>query len=309
MFPGILSIRGEDDEERIRQLVSGNIDITQYNVNNSLNETLKNNNIKLIKFAPLATYIIGFDLRENNSYGFPDEKNPTADIRVRKAFYHAIDIEPLITGPFQGLAIPATQFVTPYIIGFNPEIKRLNYDIEKARKLLQDAGYKDGFDIELDCITEMYDYNKENCNLIADQISDIGINVSLNEMSREEFNNKVVYERNTSLWLVGWGTISADGGIVYDYHIRSHGENYLGFYNSGHYSNSTVDLLGEKASIEMDPGSRQNYLKEGFKIAVADDIIIIPLFSQELFILTSNNVEIQSRADLKLLLEDINFIK
>ena len=58
----------------------------------------------------------------------------------------------------------------------------------------------------------------------------------------------------------------------------------------------------------MDPKLRQNYLKEGFKIAVADDIIIVPLFSQELFILTSDNVEIEPRADLKLLIEDINFI-
>jgi len=241
----------KDDEERIKQLESGKVDIIEYNVNESINEILDNDNIKLVKFAPLSTYIIGFDLRGNNSYGFPDGKNPTADLRVRKAMYHAINIESLINGPFQGLAIPATQFITPYIFGYNPEIERLPYDIEKAKNLLTEAGYENGFDIEMDCITEKYDYNKENCNLIAEQLSEIGINVSLNEMSKEEFNKKVVIEKNTSLWLVGWGTISTDGGVIYDYYIRSEGENYL--------------------------------------------------------VLTSKNIEIEPRADLKLLVEDINF--
>ncbi|KYK26592.1 hypothetical protein AYK20_03460 [Thermoplasmatales archaeon SG8-52-1] len=295
-----------DDEERIKQLESGNVDIIDYNVNESINQILKNDNIKLVKFAPLSTYLIGFDLRENNSYGFPDGKNPTSDLRVRKAIYHAIDIEPLINGPFQGLAIPATQFITPYIFGYNPEIERLSYDIEKARNLLDEAGYGDGFDIEMDCITEMYDYNKENCRLIAEQLSELGININLNEMSSEEFNKKVVIEKNTSLWLVGWGTVSVDGGVIYDYFIRTEGENYLGFYNSGHYSNSTVDILGEKASFEMNTSLRQKFLKDGFKIAVVDDVIIAPLFSQELFVFTSKNVGFEPRADLKFLVEDIH---
>jgi peptide/nickel transport system substrate-binding protein len=295
-----------DDEERIRQLESESVDIVQYNVNESINEILKNDDIKIVKFAPLSTYIIGFDLRENNSYGFPDDKNPTADIRIRRAIYHAIDIEPLISGPFQDLAVPATQYISSYIFGYNPEIEKLPYDIDQARNLMIEAGYEDGFDIEMDCITEMYNYNKENCRLIAEQLAEIGINVSLNEMSSEEFTQKVVIEKNTSLWLVGWGTVSADGGVAYDYFIRTEGENYLGFYNSGHYSNQTVDMLGENASFEMNTSLRQELLQEGFKIAVMDDVIIVPLFSQELFILTSKNVSIEPRADLKLLVEDIS---
>lgn len=298
----------KNDNERINQLISGNVDIVEYNVNESINEIIKNKNIKIVKFAPLSTYIIGFDLRNNNSHGFEDGKNPTADVRVRKAFYHAIDIDPLINGPFQGLAIPASQFITSYIFGYNPEIKRLSYDIEKARDLLKDVGFEDGFDIEMDCITEMYDYNIENCNLIAEQLSEIGINVRINGMSREDFNNKVVIERNTSLWLVGWGTISVDGGVVYDYHIRSQGENYLGFYNSGHYSNPTVDTFGELASFEMNSTKRLKYLQDGFRIALVDDVIVVPLFSQELFVFTADYVDMKPRADLKLLVEDIQFI-
>ena len=295
-----------DADERVAELINGTIDIIDYNVDKKINDILKEENVKIVKYPPLSTYIIGFDLRVNNSYGFADNNNPTSDVRVRKAIYHAIDIEPLIEGPFMGFAQPASQFLTPYIFGYNSEIKRLEYNITEAKELLNESGYGDGFNITLDCITEGFDYNIENCQLISDQLSKIGINMSVNGMAMDEFNKKVVFEKNTSLWLVGWGTISVDGGYVYNNFIKSY-NNSDGYYNSGHYSNIIVDKLGEKASIEMDPSERVKYLKDGFKIAIVDDVIIVPLFSQELFSLTSNNVYLPPRADLKILLEDIYF--
>jgi peptide/nickel transport system substrate-binding protein len=297
----------ENDQERINELIFGNIDIAEYNVNETIDEISQQESIKLIKFPPLSTYIIGFDLRENNSYGFPDGENPTADVRVRKAIYHGINIDPLINGPFMDLAIPASQFITPYIFGYNPEIERLSYDVETSRYLLEEAGYADGFEIELDCITHMYEYNVENTRLIAEQLSEIGINVSINQLSKEEFNKKVVVEKNTSLWLVGWGTISVDGGVVYDYFIKTEGENLTGFYNSGHYTNPEVDRIGEEASVVMDPKKRLKLLQDGFRIAIVDDVIVVPLFSQELFVLTADYVEMQPRADSKIVVEDIRF--
>ena len=297
----------EDDQERINELISGNIDIVEYNIDESIDEILQQEGIKLVKYPPLSTYIIGFDLRENGSYGFPDNENPTSDLRVRKAIYHAIDIEPLINGPFKGLAIPATQFITPYIFGYNPKIERLSYDVDLARDLLEEAGYSEGFDIEMDCITENYEYNLENVRLIADQLSEIGINVSLNCLSMEEFNKKVVTEKNTSLWLVGWGTISIDGGVVYDYFLRAEGENLTGFLNSGHYYNPEVERLGDEAFSEMNSEERLKRLQEGFKIAIVDDVIVVPLFTQELFDFTADYVDFEPRADLKLVVENIDF--
>jgi len=272
-------------------------------------DILKNNSkINILKFPPLSTYLIGFDVRENNSYAFPDGKNPTADLRVRKAFYHAIDIEPLISGPFKGYAKPASQLLTPYIFGHNPDIKRLSYNISLAKKLLNESGYKNGFEIEMDCITIGYEYNKINCELIKKQLSKVGINIKINNLSIEEFNKKVIYDKNTSLWLVGWGTVSLDGGFVYDLFIRTNGENLIGYYNSGHYSNPKVDEIGIESSSEMNPIFRTKLLQEGFKIAHTEDIFTIPLFSQELLILTTNELVMKPRADLRFIVQDIKLI-
>jgi len=119
----------ENDEERLNALLSGTIDIAEYNVDDKIDQIMQEENITLVKYPPLSTYIIGFDVRENGSYGFPEGINPTADFRVRKAIYQAIDIAPLINGPFKGLAKPASQFITPYIFGYNPGIERLPYNV------------------------------------------------------------------------------------------------------------------------------------------------------------------------------------
>ena len=298
----------QDKEERIDALINGEIDVAEYNVDDKINEIAEYDGINIVTYPPLSTYIIGFDLRENGSHRFTDGMNPTADVRVRKALYHAIDINPLINGPFQGLAIPASQLLTSYVFGYNPEIKRLRYNVSTAKQLLDDAGYENGFDIEMDCITVGYEYNVENCNLIVQQLAEIGVNVSLNMLSSSEFNQKVVYEKNSSMYLVGWGPMSVDGGFMYNRFLMSEGDYPTGYYNSGHYSNTTVDLLGVEAATEMNQRKRLGLLQEGFKIALSYDTILIPLFSQYLFFFASEEIKWKPRADLRIIFEDFSLI-
>ena len=98
-----------------------------------------------------------------------------------------------------------------------------------------------------------------------------------------------------------------DGGWAYDLFLRSVGEN-LGMLNSGYYSNGEVDRLGIAASHEMDAEIRLELLQEGFRIALVDDVAVVPLFSQELFVLTATDVDLIPRADLRVVVKDIKFI-
>lgn len=297
----------DDEDQRLDALLSGAIDIAEYNIDDRIHDILSEENITVVKFPPLSTYIIGFDLRKNGSYGYLDGMNPTADVLVRKAIYQAINITPLINGPFHGFAYPESQFITPYIFGYNSEIERLPYNQSASRQLLEEAGYEHGFNITMDCITEGFEYNAENCYLITQQLAEVGIHVTMNNLSMEEYNHKVVVERNTSMYLVGWGTISTDGGAMYDYFIRTAGEN-LGVLNSGYYSNAEVDRLGAAAAQEMDPAARLQMLQEGFRIALVDDVMVVPLFSQELITLRRNTIELEPRADLRCIVKDIRIL-
>jgi peptide/nickel transport system substrate-binding protein len=297
----------EDAESRLNALLSGEIDLAEYNIDDKYEQISQNKDIVVTIYPPLSTYIIGFDMRENGSYAYPDGRNPTADVRVRRAIYQGINITPLINGPFQGLAHPASQFLTPNIFGYDPEIQRLPYNVTAARQLLEEAGYGAGLNITFDCITQGFEYNAENCYLITQQLSELGIHVTMNNLSMTEFNDKVYYQKNTSMYLVGNLISSIDGGLEYNNYLRTF-DGSIGFCNAGHYSNPEVDRLGIQASQEMDSQARLQLLQEGFRIAIEDDVVFIPLFSQDLFTLTSKNIDYPARADSRMVVKDIKFI-
>ena len=78
-------------------------------------------------------------------------RNPFADRRVRQAFYQGIDIGRIIEA-LHGLAVPAGMLIWPKGIGWSEELdRRLPYDPAKAKALLAEAGYPEGFDVRFDC--------------------------------------------------------------------------------------------------------------------------------------------------------------
>jgi len=291
---------------RLDALFSGKIDIAQYTVDERYQAISQNPNITVILSPSINRFIIGFDVRENGSYAFPDGANPTADVRVRKAIYQAINVTQLIKGPCNGLAKPISQLIAaPSIFGYNPEITRLPYNLTESKRLLAEAGYADGFNITVDNIKK--GVNIQSSCLIVQQLSEVGINVTLTNLSFLDFNEKVLVNRNTSMYLIGYGnSMTVDGGMEYNNFIQSVSEN-TGSFNSGYYSNLEVDRLGIEASQEMVPAVRLKLLQEGFRIALVDDIAYVPLFNWDNILLTANNVIFSPHADQRMIIKDIKF--
>jgi hypothetical protein len=66
--------------------------------------------------------------------------------------------------------------------------------------------------------------------------------------------------------------------------------------------------MGAAASQEMDSEERLRLLQEGFRIALVDDVVVVPLFSQELLALTAKDIECKPRADLRSIVKDIRIL-
>lgn len=295
----------ENTTARLDALMSGEMDIAQYTIDERYQALSQNPNITVVLYPSLNRFIIGFDMRENGSYAYPNGANPTADVRVRKAIYQAINVTQLINGPCNGLAQPISQLIAPAVFGYNPKIARLPYNLTESKRLLAEAGYPHGFNITVDNIQKGVNI-KSSC-LIVKQLSEVGINVTLTNLSFLDFTQKVMADRNTSMYLVGYGgSMNVDGGTEYNSFIQSVSEN-TGSGNSGYYSNPEVDRLGIEASQEMSPMIRQELLQEGFQIALADDIAYVPLFNWDNILLTANNVIISPYADQYMIVKDITF--
>ncbi len=291
----------QKSEDRKNALIVKEIDIMEHIPERYVAEIQKTSGITIKKFSSPTVFYLSFDFRENSS-SFPGMKNPLADVRVRKALCHAIDID-RITDILGQAAEPASQFLSPLIFGYNPEIKRVPYDVNISRELLRQAGYENGFTLALDC-PENYVLQLEISEEIVRQLSQI-INISVNRNITEEDYYTKMFMGDSPLYFTGWIPATGDGGEIFDYLLRS--ENHplgRGSYNFGYYSNETIDTITSEIASTMVQKTRMNLMKDGFRVAM-DDVACIPLYISVCNVAFPEYLEWNPRSDLSTLVEEI----
>ncbi len=295
----------EGDEEMKNATLRGEIDIT-YILPRYYDEVLNSSCVRVERCNHPTVVYLSFDFRENNSVAFKFEKNPLSDIRVRKAIYYAINVTDIIDNILNGsnFAEPASQFVSPMIFGYDPNIERLPYDLEKAKELMEEAGYEEGFELVLDCHEESDD-QKRICELIQAQLSEI-IDVKLNFLPIEDFFMKIM-NKNSSFHIIGWLAGTGDGGEIFDYLIRTvDQEAGIGTYNIGYYSNPEVDRIGENISHILNPEDRLDLMQEGFRIAM-EDVAWVPLYIPKCIYAVAEDVAWDPGPGMHIAVEEIGF--
>ena len=146
------------------------------------------------------------------------QKAPFNDVRVRQAMNYAIDKDAYIAVVKNGLASKATSILGPATQHYKRN-EPYAYDLEKARKLLTDAGYPDGFETSLICTTTTSDLKQ--CEFIQQQLAQAGITVNINSMETAIVSEKVESaegpgsEVEVEMYMSGWSssTGDADWGI------------------------------------------------------------------------------------------------
>ncbi|MBL41423.1 MAG: hypothetical protein CMM49_02050 [Rhodospirillaceae bacterium] len=159
---------------RTQALISGQIDV---NTAISPDEALKLDQAGMKVYAKPSTRTMGITLVSTRNLKPVD--GPIGDVRVRQALNYAVNRDAIVDALFYGkYAKPSTQPAFPGINGYDPSIKGYNYDPEKAKKLLAEAGYPNGFDFEVRAIVNDENFKNFYEAVIAD-IKAIGINATL----------------------------------------------------------------------------------------------------------------------------------
>jgi len=280
--------------------LSKNLDILEHVALADVKTIVNTPGAILKKVSNPTVWYLGFDFREYSS-AFPEQKNPLTDVRVREAMYHAINITRILA-LLPASAEPASQFLSPLIFGYNPEIKRLSYDLNLSRQLLREAGYEHGFNLTLDC-PESWTTQFQISNEIAAQLSRI-LTIKINLLSTDDYYAKL-YSGNCSIYVLGWIPATGDGGEIFDYLLRSEQDPLgRGSYNFGSYANQTVDQFGQEVARTMYPKERKQLMQDGFKVAM-DDVACIPLYSSVCNIGIGNYIVWSPRSDLMTIVEEI----
>jgi peptide/nickel transport system substrate-binding protein len=245
--------------------------------------------------------------REQSPYVEGVESNPFLDVRVRKALYHGIDEDAIVEHIMGGFAVPAGQYYPAAVTGYDPNVTRPPYDPDKARQLLKEAGYEDGFTVTLDTPNDRYINDDKIAQAVASSLAKIGINVKVNAIPKGSFFPKA-NDADSSFNLIGWACSDGDGSAYLDANAHTYDpERGYGRYNGGRYSNPEVDAIIQESSTVLEPEKREALLIEATHKALLEDQNIIPLHFQVNMYAMEDNLKMSPRADGYLYFFDMEF--
>jgi peptide/nickel transport system substrate-binding protein len=294
------------DATRVAALLSGEVDVVEPVPIQDIQRVDSSPNAQVLKAPELRTIFLGFDqIRDELLFSNVKGKNPFKDIRVRQAFYQAIDIDTIKNRVMRGLSTPSALMIAPELVTFEQEFQRPKYDPEAAKKLLADAGYPNGFEVGMDCPNDRYVNDEAICQAVVGMLARAGVKVNLMAQPKAQYFAKVLKAGNyqTSFYLLGWTPGTFDGhNVLNDIQgCRDNPQSSRGESNLGGYCNPKHDELAAKVLTENDKAKRDDLMKQAFKIAF-DDFAYIPLHQQALAWGVSKKVKLTQRADNAVLL-------
>lgn len=268
----VLKYFNQNSTAQLKALLKGEVDATSIGELKT-EKVEKSEDYEVRHTTGLGIQYIAFDHREESPH-VSTPKNPFRKLKVRKAAYLAINDTEIRKEVLNGYAKGATQIVPPSINGYNPEIEGIGTNIIRAKQLLNEASYSNGFNFTFS-VWGTGPIDKKLGEHIKEDLKKIGINTKLEYMPLGKGIKKGM-SGNVTAYQVGWVAETGDAmsplaGIV---HCTT--QKY-GTYNLHNYCNSEVDKLIEKAKKEMDQEVRRDKMQRAIKIAM-NDIVFVPLW-------------------------------
>lgn len=290
----------KNNATRISALLSGEIDFVLDPPVQDVPKLKENKAIKIMEGNENRTLFLNFDQgRDELLYGSKG-KNPFKDIRVRQAMLQAIDINAIYVSVMRKLSLPTMSLIAPQVRGYTKDVEnRPPVDIGKAKKLMADAGFGNGFEVTLDCPDNRYINDQAICVAIAGMLAKIDIRVKVNAMPRALYFPKL-QNTDTSMYLLGWGVPTFDSLYTLQSIVRTKGQGGDGTWNFSGYSNPKIDTIIDALKTEVDLKKRAELTKAALLLEQAD-VGHIPLHHQVIPWAMRSNITVVHRADNRML--------
>ena len=207
------------------------------------------------------------------------ERNPLRDLRVRQALSAAIDRKALVERALEGEAIEAGQLLPDGYFGVSPRLRPDAHDPARARRLLAEAGWPEGFGLTLHGSNDRFVNDGAVVQAIAAMFAQAGIEARAETMPWSVFATRAS-RPEFSLILVGWGAGTGEPsspmrGLLATYDPATG----LGASNRGRWSNALFDRLLARGLSEFEPERREATLIDATELAVGD-LGLIPLYHE-----------------------------
>lgn len=269
----------KSDATRLAALSSGEVDLVLDPPFQDVARLKQDSRIALSQMPDIGQQYLTFDQARDELEGSDVKgRNPFKDLRVRQAVYHAINMPVIIDKVLRGQAVPTGAFLSPRVEGSPAELdKRLHFDPARAKALLAQAGYPNGFSVTLDCVNVAW---RENvCQAVTAMLTQVGIRTSLRSSPTNQFFPKL--SQGTAAFIeYGW-TATPDAWASLNGLFRTFDRTGLGTFNAGRYSNPKLDTLIDAIRVEPDLTRRRAMVTTALRL-IADDLPYVPLYRRTL---------------------------
>ncbi|MFW5688500.1 MAG: glutathione ABC transporter substrate-binding protein [Spirochaetota bacterium] len=212
--------------------------------------------IEIVRESSVRTVYIGFN----------NVKEPFDDARVRQALNYAVDKEAIVNGLFEGFTVSDAP-VVPAVFG-HESVGPYEYNPQRARELLAEAGYPNGFEMTIHHPTGRYPLDSTVAEVVQDQLSAVGIDVTLETRewsSYLSFTGQPPEDAEYDAFMLGWGTVTLDSDYGLYALLHSDQWNPNG-NNRGFYRNDEVDDLLDEARVTTDQSVREELYAEAMEL-------------------------------------------
>lgn len=303
-----------NDAARVAQLKAGQVDIIVRAPASDVPTLKRDPKLAVKTIETVYLFNIEFDFRDQTPQASAKDgsaltKNPFLDPKVREAIDLAIDRQALAQIAMEELGTPANQLVTESIAGFNKSLPMPKPDVNKAKALLAEAGYPNGFKTVFSFTNDRLPGDKEVGTSIAQMLARIGIDAAANAQPSAVFFPARA-RREYSFSMAGWGTLTGESNYTLAAMVHSFDpDRKLGGWNFPGYKNATADKLIEDASVEMNETKRNQMLAEVNAIVAKDRPRLPIVVIGSAWAMQKDKVTISPRVDEDTLAMDIKPVK
>ena len=285
-----------NDGTRVAALVAGDVDVIDPLPVQDVARLRSISALKVQEGPESRIIFLGFDHKRDEIQGSNIKgKNPLKDLRVRQAFYHAINTSAIKNGVMRGASVPTGNMLSPGIRGYVPALdQQLPFNPELSRKLLAEAGYPNGFELPMNCPNDRYVNDSEICQAVAAMLSKVGVTIKLQVEPKTTYFPRAL-KRELGFFMLGWSPAGYDAHNLL-FTVLGTPAGAQGQWNFGAYSNPKLDALTTRIQSELNEVQRNAMIREALELHAAD-VGHIPLHQQMLAWGMKKNVAAYQRMD------------
>jgi peptide/nickel transport system substrate-binding protein len=270
-----------DAQTRISALLSGEVDIVQDVPPQDIERLASTEGFKVEVGPENRVIYFGYKFGEEplKSSNITDS-NPFNNPLVREAMELALDRDAIKQVVMRGNSIPTGVATPPFVNGWTAELDAYPApDVEKAKALMAEAGYPDGFSVTLDTPNNRYVNDEAISTAYVGMLGQIGINVTLASRPVAE-HSPIILANESDFYLLGWGVPTFDSAYIFNDLVHSKTDTH-GTYNVGLYSNPELDEKIISLGTESDEAVRNQTIAEIWEVVKADRVLL-PVHNQVL---------------------------